>query len=130
MELKKNEIYTAQITDYTTEGSGVCKINEFAVFVPSTAVGDTVSVKIVKVAKNYAFGRAEEFISPSNQRKEPDCDVFGKCGGCTFRHIDYPAELEFKQKRVVDTMTRIGGVDSSLVGKIIEIGRASCRERV
>ena len=124
MELKKNEIYTAQITDYTTEGSGVCKINGIAVFVPSTAVGDTVSVKIVKVAKNYAFGRAEEIISPSAQRKEPDCDVFGKCGGCTFRHIDYPAELEFKQKRVVDTMTRIGGVDSGLVDKII--GAESC----
>ncbi|MDD6489999.1 MAG: 23S rRNA (uracil(1939)-C(5))-methyltransferase RlmD [Clostridia bacterium] len=124
MELKKNEIYTAQITDYTTEGSGVCKINGIAVFVPSTAVGDTVSVKIVKSAKNYAYGRAEEIISPSNQRKEPDCAVFGKCGGCTFRHIDYSAELEFKQKRVVDTMTRIGGVDSGLIEKII--GAKSC----
>lgn len=119
MELKKNEIYTATITDYTTEGNGVCKINEIAVFVPSTAVGDTVSVKIVKTAKNYAFGRAEEIITPSEQRINPDCAIFKKCGGCTFRHISYESELEFKQKRVIDTVTRIGGVDSAVVSPIV-----------
>lgn len=124
LELKKNEIYTAEITDYTTEGSGVCKINGIAVFVPSTAIGDVISVKIVKTAKNYAFGRLEEIITPSSQRIEPDCAVFRQCGGCTFRHINYNAELEFKQKRVVDTMTRIGGVDSSIVGKIV--GAENC----
>ena len=73
MGLKKNEIYTAQIIDYTTEGSGVCRIDGMAVFVPDSAVGDTARVKILKAAKNYAFGKIEEIIDPSPDRIEPDC---------------------------------------------------------
>ncbi len=117
--LKKNEIYTAEIIDYTTEGSGVCKINDIAVFVPSAAVGDKISVKILKTTKSYAYGKIEEMIEPSPDRIVPDCEVFGKCGGCTFRHIGYDSELRFKQKRVYDSLARIGGIDGSVIGRIV-----------
>ena len=119
MELKKNKIYETEIIDYTTEGSGVCKIDGLAVFVPSSAVGDTAEVKILKSAKNYAFGKIENILSPSPNRISPDCDIFNKCGGCTFRHITYQSELDFKQKRVFDALTRIGGIEGNLIGNII-----------
>ncbi len=126
MELKKNEIYQAEIVDYTTEGSGVCKINGMAVFVPSSAVGDKAEVKILKTAKNYAFGKIEKILSPSPNRISCDCDIFGKCGGCTFRHISYESELAFKQKRVFDSLTRIGGIDGSLIADIIGAAESDC----
>ena len=119
MPLKKNDIYETEIIDYTTEGSGVCKIDGFAVFVPSSAVGDKAEVKILKSAKNYAFGKIETILSPSPHRISPDCDIFNQCGGCTFRHITYQSELNFKQKRVYDALTRIGGIGGSLIGEII-----------
>ena len=119
MALKKNEIYNAEIVDYTTEGSGVCKIDGMAVFVPSAAVGDIAEIKILKAAKNYAFGKIENITTSSKNRISPDCDVFGKCGGCIFRHIDYKSELDFKQKRVYDALTRIGGINGDLIGNII-----------
>lgn len=119
MELKKNEVYETEMIDYTTEGNGVCKINDIAVFVPSAAVGDKANIKILKVAKNYAFGKIENILIPSENRISPDCDIFQKCGGCTFRHISYESELAFKQKRVYDTLTRIGGIDGNLIDTII-----------
>lgn len=119
MDLKKNEIYTSEIIDYTSEGSGICKINNIAVFVPNAAVGDKAEIKILKTAKNYAFGKIEKLISESENRCPPDCDIFEKCGGCTFRHIDYLAELKFKQKRVYDTLTRIGGIDGNIIEDIV-----------
>lgn len=119
MGLRKNEIYRSTITDYTTEGSGVCRIDGMAVFVPDSAVGDTADIRILKAAKNYAYGKIEKIITPSKDRCEPDCDVFRKCGGCTFRHISYEAELAFKQKRVTDTLTRIGGIPAELVMPIV-----------
>ena len=122
--LKKNEIYTAEIIDYTTEGSGVCKIEGITVFVPSSAVGDTAEVKILKTAKAYAFGKIERLITPSENRICPDCDVYQKCGGCSFRHISYSSELRFKQKRVYDALTRIGGVSGELIGEIIGSDRS------
>ena len=117
--LKKNEIYTAEIVDYTTEGSGICRIDGMAVFVPDAAVGDSADIRILKAAKKYAFGKIEKLREPSSDRTEPECEIFNKCGGCTFRHITYEAELRFKQKRVYDALTRIGGIDGALVGEIV-----------
>ena len=52
--MKKNEIYTAEIIDYTAEGNGVCRIDGMAVFVPNAAVGDIADIRILKPAKNFA----------------------------------------------------------------------------
>jgi len=117
--LKKNEIYPAEMLDYTAEGSGICRINNMAVFVPSAAVGDEAEVRIVKTAKKYAFGKLERLLKPSDDRIEPDCPIFEKCGGCTFRHITYTAELQFKQKRVYDALTRIGKVSPEVIKDIV-----------
>lgn len=117
--LNKNEIYQTEITGLTSEGNGVCRIDSMAVFVPNTAVGDILNVRIVKVLKKYAFGIVENIITPSEDRITSDCTISTKCGGCILRHINYQAELKFKQQRVIDAVTRIGGVDSSLVGEIV-----------
>lgn len=117
--IKKNEIYETKIIDYTTEGSGVCKIDGMTVFVPSTAVGDRAEVRILKTAKSYAFGKVEKMLEPSKDRIQSDCPVSEKCGGCLFRHITYQAELEFKQKRVYDALTRIGGLPGEIIGRIV-----------
>ncbi len=106
--LRKNEIYEAEITGMTTEGSGVARIENVAVFVPMTAVGDRLRVKIVKVLKSYAFGIIEELLAPAAERCEPDCPVFRQCGGCVFRHVTYDAELKYKEDFVRDAFTRIG----------------------
>lgn len=117
--LNKNEIYQTEITGLTSEGNGVCRIDSMAVFVPNTAVGDILNVRIVKVLKKYAFGIVENIITPSKDRITPDCPISTKCGGCIFRHIGYDAELKFKHQRVYDAVTRIGGIDGSLVGEIV-----------
>ncbi len=111
MELKKNELYETEIIDYTTEGAGVGRINGMTVFVPSTAVGDKGMVKILKVTKSYAFGKMETILSPSFNRIALDCPIFEKCGGCTFRHLDYREECRVKLQRVNDAIKRIGGVE-------------------
>ena len=90
--LKKNDIYKTEIIDYTTEGSGVCKIDGMAVFVPSAAVGDIAEIKILKTTKNYAFGKIETLLSPSPDRIPPDCNIFHKCGGYISIRTRFQAE--------------------------------------
>ena len=60
--LAKNQLYTAEITGLTSEGSGVCRVEEMAVFVPGTAVGDLIELRIVKVMSSYAFGIVEKIL--------------------------------------------------------------------
>lgn len=108
--MKKNDIIQLNIVDMTAEGNGIGRFDGQAVFVPHTAPGDVVMVKIIKTAKNYAVGHLEEIVSPSHHRIQPDCSVCRPCGGCTYRHIGYDAECELKRKRVNDCLERIGGL--------------------
>ncbi|MBQ1464131.1 MAG: class I SAM-dependent RNA methyltransferase, partial [Ruminococcus sp.] len=108
---EKNQVYTAEITSLTNEGSGVCRIDGMAVFVPGTAAGDVAEIKVVKVLSHYAFGILQKIITPSPDRIENDCPVFKQCGGCVFRHISYDAEVRAKDDIVRDAFRRIGGLD-------------------
>ena len=105
--MKKNDIFETEIMDMTTEGSGVCRVDNMAVFVPHTAVGDRIRVRIVKVLKSYAFGIVEELLEPSADRIAPACGL-SQCGGCLFQHITYDAELRVKEKAVQDAFIRLG----------------------
>lgn len=109
--MKKNEEYVMDITDVTVEGGGIGRLDGMAVFVPVTAVGDTVKVRILKAKKTYAYGKAVEIIKPSPDRVESDCAVFNRCGGCVYRHISYEAERGIKQNQVKEVIKRIGGFD-------------------
>ena len=109
--MKKNEIVEIEITDVTTEGNGVGRYDGMAVFVPETAVGDIIEAKITKVMKSYAYGIVSKLIKSSDDRIKPDCPHFPKCGGCSFRHISYDAELRLKEKFVYDAFTRIGKIE-------------------
>jgi len=110
-KMNKNDIVTLEIVDVTDTGSGIGKVENTVVFVPSTTVGDTVSALIIKVNKNYSIGKLKEIIIPSKNRINPDCECFLQCGGCAYRHITYDAELLIKQKRVEDCIKRIGKID-------------------
>ena len=111
--MKKNDIIELTVTAMSSEGSGIGRYDGLAVFVPLSAVGDRLSVKILKVKSNCAFGKIESIVEPSADRCAPDCAVFSKCGGCVYRHINYEAELKIKKQRVEDCVRRIGGIDMS-----------------
>ncbi|MBQ8614388.1 MAG: 23S rRNA (uracil(1939)-C(5))-methyltransferase RlmD [Ruminiclostridium sp.] len=106
----KNDIIDLEITGLTNEGCGVGKADGIVVFVPFSAVGDKLRCRIVKVNRSHCYGKIEEILTPSPDRITPDCIVFGKCGGCDFRHISYEAELRAKDMFIRDAFTRIGGI--------------------
>lgn len=111
--IKENSIIETEITAVTNEGSGVSRYNGMVVFTPFTAVGDVAKVRITKVGKNCLYGEMEKLVKPSLSRKEAECPVFGECGGCALRHIEYEEEKQIKTGWVEDHIRRIGGLDLS-----------------
>ncbi len=109
--VEKNKHYNIEITDISSDGNGVGTIDGFAVFVPMTVAGDTVEIVVVKVLSHYAIGRLMNIIKPSTMRKEPECPVFKRCGGCHLQHIKYENQLEIKRSFIEAAMQRIGGFD-------------------
>ncbi len=111
MELKKNDLAALTITALTNEGCGVGKADGMVVFVPFSAVGDVLRVRIVKANRTHCYGKIEEILTPSPDRICCDCPVFGRCGGCDFRHIRYEAELSAKEGFLRDAFHRIGKLE-------------------
>lgn len=106
--VQKNEDYIIDIERMGYEGEGVGKYQGFTVFVQGTLPGEKVRAKIVKISKNFCFGKLLEIITPSKNRETPICDIYKRCGGCQLQHLNYISQLEFKHERVKDCIERIG----------------------
>ena len=99
--------YRLAITDTNENGDGFARIDRLAVFTPGLVAGDTAEVVLVESRKNYAVGRCERLVTPSEHRIEPVCPSFGVCGGCTLCHVTYDFENTVKQNCVKSALRRM-----------------------
>ena len=107
--LIKNQIYEAEICDYTAEGQGIAKIDGCVVFIPNAIAGERCRVRIEKAQKTWAAGKIVEILEKSPHRVNRECPVAKLCGGCNFWHMDYEEETRLKADRVRQALNRIGG---------------------
>ncbi len=98
--VEKNKEYEVNIIDNGFEGEGIAKIDDFTIFIPGAIKGEKIKILIVKVLSSHAFGKIIEIIEKSENRIEPDCATYKRCGGCNLRHIDYEETLNIKQNAV------------------------------
>lgn len=117
--VQKNETLTVTIEDLTHEGAGVAKVNGYALFIPQALPGETVDIKVVKTKAGYGYGRLLQVQTKSEHRVEPPCPIFYKCGGCQIQHMDYSAQLAYKQKQVKDVMDRVAKLPNVPVRPVI-----------
>ena len=104
----KNQDYEMNIERLGTNGEGVGRVDGFTVFVEGALAGERVLVKIVKIARTYAYGKLLHIIQKSSHRIEPRCPYFKACGGCQLQHLTYDAQLDYKTEKVRDALERIG----------------------
>ena len=105
----KNDTLTIKITDQDNLGQGIGKVEGFPIFVRHAVKGDVAKIIITKAKKTYAYGRILELTEPSADRKDPDCTIYKRCGGCQLQMMTYDAQLILKQKNVEDCLKKIGG---------------------
>ena len=115
MDFKKNQEIILKIDDLGNNGEGIGHVDGYALFVKEALPGETIRAGIMKCKKNYGFARLLEVLEPSPDRVEPQCHAARPCGGCTLQHLSYNAQLRYKENKVKNCLTRIGGVDLSTV---------------
>ncbi|MFD1416648.1 23S rRNA (uracil(1939)-C(5))-methyltransferase RlmD [Oceanobacillus jeddahense] len=115
--VQKNEQLTIMIEDITHEGSGVGKVDGYPLFIPKTLPGEEAVIKVVKVNKNYGFGKLLELTKTSPERVDPTCHVY--CGGCQLQHMSYALQLQMKQNQVHNVMKKIAHLEHVPVHPII-----------
>src|SRR4030067_3113587 len=100
-----------EITSLAYGGKGLGRIDGKVVFVPFTAPGDVSESEITADKKGFSEGRVTNLITPSPLRVEPECQFYGRCGGCSLQHMSIDAQLEWKQRILDETLRRIGKLE-------------------
>jgi 23S rRNA (uracil1939-C5)-methyltransferase len=95
-------------------GMGLAHFEDMTLFLPCAAAGDTVDFIVTKKKKKCLFGEITGIVEPSPARREPQCPVFGRCGGCHLLHLDYEEETRVKKETFLSTLRRIGGIDTEI----------------
>lgn len=114
--VEKNKEYIFDIISQGYEGEGIAKIdNKYPIFIEGALKGEKVKVRIVKVNKNFAYGKLMEVLEASEERVNPPCAIYKRCGGCKLQHASYKAQLDFKWDRVKDCVSKIGKLDPTIV---------------
>jgi 23S rRNA (uracil1939-C5)-methyltransferase len=96
-------------------GAGFGHVDGKACFVPFTMPGDLVRARVKKEKKSYIEAELLELLTPSIERIDPPCPVFGDCGGCSMQQMPYLKQLAVKDELFSEQLWRFAKVDSSKV---------------
>ena len=108
--MKAKDTLELTIDGYGMEGEGIAHADGFTFFVPYAMAGERVKVAVDRVKGSVAFAHIIKMISPSPLRREAGCPLFGKCGGCTLRHMPYDLQLEVKKANVLSLFKKNAGM--------------------
>lgn len=107
--IQKNNEYIITIESMGSEGEGIGRVDGYPLFIKDVVVGDEVKVKVIKAKNTYGYARLLEIIKPSEHRIIPRCGIARQCGGCQLQHVNYEKQLAYKEEKVKNCLTRIGG---------------------
>jgi 23S rRNA (uracil1939-C5)-methyltransferase len=116
---QRGDTLRLEIAAAAFEGKAVARVDGLVVFVDGGVPGDVVQARITRVKRNHVEAVVVGIEQASPLRVHPRCVHFGVCGGCRWQHLDYSAQLRFKQQHVVDAFERIGGIKDMEVLPIV-----------
>lgn len=108
-----------EVESLTYGRAGIARIDGKVVFIEGTAPGDKIRATVSHDHGSYLQAELDEIVSPGDARIDAPCPIVDTCGGCPWQHIDYPAQLEAKQRNVIDALERIGGFKNPPVAKVV-----------
>jgi len=120
VQLKKgDQLENIVVETMAAEGKCIAHYNGQVVFVQGCAPGDTIDIELTRIKSSFLEGRTVRIQKLSVSRATPFCSHFGTCGGCSWQHINYETQLQYKRQQVIDNLERIGGLELPEIKPII-----------
>lgn len=91
----------------------------WVVMVPFALPGERVRARVFRNHRNYSEADLLEVLRPSPDRVAPRCPLFGRCGGCQYQHLTYPAQLEWKRRQVAELLEHLAGLAGFPVAPVV-----------
>lgn len=100
-------------------GKGVAHLDDYVVFVHRAIPDQKVIARITKRRRGYAEARVLETVEASPHSVDASCAHFPTCGGCSFQHLDYVAQVKQKEAQVIDLFRRIGHIQKPPLSEVV-----------
>ena len=115
------ELIEVKITALGSEGQGIGNLpSGKTCFVSGVFPGEVCLCEKVSETNKYAVLDAVELIEKSPDRISAFRPADEVSGGLPFAALSYEAQLKFKETRVIDCLTRIGGFDEALIKDVFK----------
>ncbi len=103
--------FELELTSMANGGSALGRHEGRTIFVPYAIPGEKITARITQDKGRFAYAEGVTLLEGSPDRVAPRCPHFGpgRCGGCHWQHIDYAAQLTYKQQVVIEQLARLGG---------------------
>ncbi|ACY16042.1 23S rRNA (uracil(1939)-C(5))-methyltransferase RlmD [Haliangium ochraceum] len=109
--LRRGQRVTLSAADIDDAGCGVGEVAGVAVAAFDLLPGESAEVEIEHLSPHRARAwarRCGPVATPAEERVAPPCPGFGRCGGCVWQHLAYPAQLAHKRARVARAFADAG----------------------
>lgn len=110
-----SELITVDIGSLSHDGRGIASINGMTTFISGAITGEKISCRITKRHRRYYEGEMAEVLIPSPERTESKCKHFSMCGGCSLQHISIDAQIQLKQKTLLEQLLHFGKVTPEII---------------
>jgi 23S rRNA (uracil1939-C5)-methyltransferase len=91
-------------------GDGIARHEGLPIFVPRSAPGDRLRVRLNERKNDYGRAEIVEILTPGAGRRAAPCPHFARCGGCDLQHLEDGLQAQLKAAAVLETLSRLGGI--------------------
>ncbi|MDR2552625.1 MAG: class I SAM-dependent RNA methyltransferase [Treponema sp.] len=96
--LAPGEILSLAVEKCVPGGEGLALYEGKRILIPLSAPGDRLLVKVGEDRGSWVRGEIAAVEEASPLRIEAPCPLYGICGGCSFQHLSYEAQLKLKEE--------------------------------
>ena len=98
----------ADVESLGARGIGIAFHEGRPVFVPLSAAGDRMRVRLEAERGGGFRGEPLELLEEGKGRADPPCPHFGTCGGCQLQHLDAASYRAWKESLIPEALQRQG----------------------
>ena len=104
-----------------SQDSGAEDLLGITAFIPYAVPGELIEAAVTQRKERFLRAELRSVLRAAEERVEPRCEYFGRCGGCDFQHIGYQRQLAEKQDMIISAMraAQFGERELELVQKIV-----------
>lgn len=110
LKLLQTDSTPVLITGISHEGRGIAHINGKITFIENALPGETVLIAYNKKRRCYDEAKSIQILIASPDRIQPECLHYGICGGCSLQHLSNAAQLQHKEKTLLEQFNHFAGI--------------------